>query len=475
MANIGKKQSADLCRLVENRLRSELNPGANIVVGLSGGVDSVTLTSILARLREPVGFSLKAVHVNHGLSPNAEKWSNFCSLLCDALGVPLSIERADLRPWKPLGIEGAAREARYRLLGKHRADALLLAHHLDDQAETVLVQLLRGAGVAGLAGMPEVAARPARVIRPFLGASRHDIEHFARTAGLSWITDESNSDLSRPRNFLRNKVMPVLDTKFPGVARRLARSSSHLAETSQLLRVLGEIDYQFCARTGALSISRLRELGEVRARNAIRFWSESLGFQAAPTSASVELWRQICDARHDSLMEVRIGEVAYRRYRDCLYLDHPRPSAIAAMNRTWMGEASMVLRELGGTLTFTPAVGSGLSVSKLQSRTLTVRTRIGGERIRPAPGRPSRTLKNVFQHFGIPVWRRQIHPLIFCGDELVSIPSVTVDCAWVADADESSLKISWKEDADLSNSLLKNVEQWKRDPDSASLTRGRRV
>lgn len=459
MANFGKKQSAELRNLVEERLRTELRPGANIIVGLSGGIDSVTLLDILSALRDPARFSLSAVHVNHGLSPNAEYWSDFCAVLCRGLDVPLTIERADLGPWRSLGVEGAAREARYKFFRSVCADALLLGHHLDDQAETLLVQLLRGAGVPGLAAMPRVSSGATKVIRPFLDVSRSEIERYALRSGLSWIEDESNADMDRPRNFLRHDVVPALEAKFPGVTRRLARTASHLAEASQLLRELGRIDFHACAINDAVSISRLRVLGEARARNVVRFWAESLGFLPAPTSASVELWRQLCGARRDSMPEIRVGGAFYRRYRDLLYIERSTRQVEPGISRNWAGEAAMVLRDLGGTLTFTRSRGEGLSAEKLQSKKVTIRTRVGGERIRPDSRRPSRTLKSLFQQYGIPAWKRQILPLIYCDEYLVSVSGLIDDCEWVAGEDEPSVLLSWKEDDASGGLSLKNMER----------------
>ena len=416
------------------------------MVGLSGGIDSVTLLSIVAELREVLRMSVMAIHVNHGLSLNAERWADFCRVFCDGLDVPLVVEHADLGPWRSLGIEGAAREARYALLRKHSSDAILLAQHMNDQAETLLIQLFRGAGAAGLAAMPEVDAGQTKIIRPLLNVSRSDIVAFAQSEALSWVDDESNFDVARPRNFVRHCVLPRLESKYPGVVQRIARSASHLAEASELLGVLGRLDSHWCESDGALSIIRLRELGELRARNAIRFWTESRGFQAAPTSVAVELWRQLCDSRHDATPEVTIGGACYRRYRNHLYLDNPRRKNAESMIVRWDGSPAIPLDELGGTLLFVPSQGAGLSAAKLHSGRVTVRTRVGGERIRPDFRRPTRTLKSVLQQSGIPVWKRQSLPLLFCDETLVAVPGVADDCAWSAAAEEPGVVLVWKEE-----------------------------
>lgn len=445
MANTGKKKSADLRKTVEGRLRSAVRPGEHVVVGLSGGVDSVTLLSIVVSVRKALGISVTAVHVNHGLSPNAEKWAEFCRDLCSTLDVPVVVERADLGPWRSMGLEGAAREARYEILRRHRSDAILLGHHLNDQAETLIVQLLRGAGAAGLAGMAEADDGKAKVIRPLLRVTRSVIEDFAKAEGLSWVEDESNADLDRPRNLIRHGILPMLDREFPGVAGRIARSASHLAEAAHLIRELGRLDLQACEQDGALSISRLQDLGELRARNVIRFWSESHGFPPAPTSASLELWRQLLNSRPDSSPEVMVGGACYRRYRDSLYIERPLQTKRESVSRLWTGAPSVDLGEFGGSLLFTPIHGAGLSAAKLYSKTITVRTRRGGERLRPDIRRPTRSLKSLLQQNGVPVWKRHSLPLIFCDEALVSVPGIADDCMWIAGKDEPGIVLVWKE------------------------------
>ncbi len=206
--------------------------GAHLALGLSGGVDSVALLSILLELAPALRFSLRAVHVNHGISPNAGRWAEFCSDLCGKSQVPLQLETVDLSPYRSLGLEGAARQARHEVLARLEADFVVLAQHRDDQAETLLLRLLRGAGLRGLAAMSSLKSFPgsrAQLLRPLLEVSRAEIEAYARLRGLEWVEDESNADTVRQRNFLRREAIPLLKRQFPAASATIARAAAHLA------------------------------------------------------------------------------------------------------------------------------------------------------------------------------------------------------------------------------------------------------
>src|SRR5215831_19561698 len=218
MGNSRKPSSSDLPERVAATLAPAISPGAHLVLGLSGGVDSVALLVALAELAPGLRFSLRTVHVNHGISPNAASWAAFCSGLCARLAIPLQLEAVDIAPFRDLGLEAAARKARYEAFSRIDADFLVLAQHRDDQAETLLLRLLRGAGLRGLSAMAPLRAHAgtrARLMRPLLDVPRAEIEAYARDLGVKWIEDESNADTVRARNFLRHEVLPLLEKQFP--------------------------------------------------------------------------------------------------------------------------------------------------------------------------------------------------------------------------------------------------------------------
>jgi tRNA(Ile)-lysidine synthase len=428
-------------------LRSVVEPGAHLVVGLSGGVDSVTLLALLAELAAGMQFSLRALHVHHGISPNASSWGRFCQELCGRLKVPLRIEHVQVGEHRSHGLEGAARRARYAAYAREEGDFIVLAHHRDDQAETLLLQLLRGAGTLGLAGMPELRALEgtrARILRPLLAFPRTDIESWARQHGLRWIEDESNDDIARQRNFIRHRALPAIEEQFPAARVTIARAAAHLAEAGDLLTELARLDLAALDGPGGIDVAGLRRLGAMRARNALR---TLLRLHAIPAPASArldELYRQLVDSREDRTVLLSIAGWDLRRYRGRLIVERGRTAAPADFRETWHGESSLPVLELGGVLKFKAEEGRGLSVRRLRAAEVTVRLRKGGERLRPAAKRPRRELKKLLQERGIPPWRRARWPVIYCGEDLVCVPGIGDDCDWQAGPGEPGLILTWE-------------------------------
>jgi tRNA(Ile)-lysidine synthase len=422
-------------------------PGARLTLALSGGVDSVVLLDILAALAPAHPFALDCLHVNHGLSPNAEAWARFARAAARAHGVRCRVTRVNLAPYRSLGPEGAARAARYAAFARVRSDFLVLAHHADDQAETVLLQLVRGAGVAGLAGMAllnaEPAARRPAFLRPLLGVGRAAIEQHARERGLAWVEDESNRDTRLARNFVRHRVLPLLRELNPAATANLARSAALLAEARELLLALGAADAAAASRDGRLSGAGLSALGPARARNVLRWALGHAGLGAADSAGLDEILRQLTGARPDAALRIRLPGGEIRRYRDGVYLltapGGPRPRFRAR----WPGRSRWPLPELGGTIRLQRSRGRGLSQALCRAGSLEVRTRRGGERFRPDGARPRRPLKALLQEAGIPPWERERLPLLFCEGRLAWVPGVGIDVALRAGPGEAGLEPSW--------------------------------
>ena len=295
-------QSSLLAR-VAAFLATRATPGEKICVGLSGGCDSVVLLHVLAVLC-PRG-NLRAVHVHHGLSANADRWAAFCADYCRDLGIDLLVERVEVDRHSGLGLEAAAREARYRVFSGSAGELLLLGHHQGDQAETLLFNLLRGAGVAGAAGIPvERRRQHLRILRPLLDVSRDEIETYARDHQLAWVDDESNRDTGLSRNFLRHRVLTVFGARFPAAERNLARAAGHFAEADVLLGELALIDWRSAADGEALKLAMLRELSLPRLKNLLRYRLRQLGWRAPAAVRLDEFARQLQTAgadRHPAL------------------------------------------------------------------------------------------------------------------------------------------------------------------------------
>ena len=422
-------------------------PGAHLAMGLSGGVDSVALLSALTELAPAMRFSLRAVHINHGISPNAARWAEFCARLCAGFRIPLQLETVDIGPYRNLGLEGAARQARYEAFARVDADFIVLAQHRDDQAETLLLRLLRGAGLRGLAAMSPLRALSgtrARLLRPLLAMSRAEIETYARLRGLEWVEDESNVDTLRQRNFLRHEVFPLIERQFPAVRATVARTAAHLAEARELLDEMARGDFERCGGGTAVDIPVLHRLGEARAKNVLRHWCETRGIEPLSAARTAELLRQLKDSRADARFSFAVPGWTFLRYREKLYLRRASEALERNLREVWDGGNALPMLSLGGVLKFKPEEGRGLSVAKLRAGRVTVRLRQGGERLRLDIRRPRRTLKNLFQERGIPPWRRACLPLIFCGDELVSVPGIGDACEFRAAPAEAGLIVTWE-------------------------------
>lgn len=433
---------------VSRRLAGEVRPAAIVTVALSGGIDSVVLLDMLRRIADRYPFTLRALHVNHGLSDNADRWERFCRRHCERRHVEFTSVRLALARDAP-SVEARAREQRYRAFASCGAEVIALAHHRDDQAETVLLRLLRGAGVRGLGGMPATrvlaggaGAPPLRLVRPLLGASRAEIERYARRRRLRWVDDESNANERFARNFIRARVVPMLERRFPGSTQSLARGAEHLAAAAELLDTLARIDLDAVAHDRKLDIGALLALSEPRAVNALRYFLRTHGAEVPDAARTHEMLRQIATARSDAGPVVRLGHLNVRRYRGMLELV-PEPAArIAAPGIVWHGARRIRLPDRSELLA-TRTHGRGLSVARLAGADVVVRGRAGGERIRLQPGGRTRTLKNLLQEARIAPWQRAAMPLVFHGNTLAWVPGVGCAAEYRATAGERSVCFAW--------------------------------
>jgi tRNA(Ile)-lysidine synthase len=255
------------------------------------------------------GNRLRALHVNHGLSPNAARWVDACVAYCDGLGVPLAVESVAVELNSGSGLEAAARTARYAAFAACGCDVLLLGHHRDDQAETLLFNLLRGAGVAGAAAMPEERHYGGlRILRPLLACSRDEVEAYARDKGLAWSEDESNGDTALTRNFLRHEVMPLVTARFPGAGANLARAAGHFGDAAALLAELAALDWRAAATGDELRLESLRALSPARLANLLRYRLHVLGWQVPSATRLDEFCRQLLVAGPDRHPELHLPQ-----------------------------------------------------------------------------------------------------------------------------------------------------------------------
>ncbi|SDB98153.1 tRNA lysidine(34) synthetase TilS [Paraburkholderia lycopersici] len=431
---------------------STLPDDARIAIAYSGGLDSSVLLD--GAVRVAGAGRLVALHVHHGLSPNADAWLAHCETTARAYGVTFDARRVEVARDDAAGVEAAARDARYRALdamcAAHGAQALWLAQHADDQAETVLLQLLRGAGLAGIAAMAPSRAVAAGVprMRPLLPLLRAQLERHARAHGLHWIDDESNADTRYARNALRHDVMPALSAHFPGYRDALARTAAHAASSQRLLDDLAQLDLREVASGDgdALSHTALLALDDPRALNLLRYWMRTLGLPAASAARLADMLRQLREVarREGGGYALRVEHAGHRLrcYRGCVSWEAARASDSAMRGersdgralRTpqtlhWHGEEVWRLPSWRGTYVFAPAAAGdpdAVPEQVLARAPLVARERSGGERLRDEAANLSRTLKNVFQARGVPAWERDV-PLLFVGETLLFVPRIGVN------------------------------------------------
>jgi tRNA(Ile)-lysidine synthase len=429
-------------------LTQHVAPDSRIAVGLSGGMDSVVLFDVLAQLAANHRIRLSAVHINHRISPHADAWAGACAQLCSERRIPLEIRTVNLANIAEVGLEAAARKARYAAFAELAVDFIALAHHRDDQAETLLLQLLRGAGPKGLAAMPTLrqpASGPA-LLRPLLDHDRSEIQTWASARQLHWIDDESNTDTRHARNFLRHDVLPLIATRYPAWRSTLARSAQNMAEATELLDTLAASDAADAMLPRRLDCARLAALTPPRARNLLRYFLSRHGVPGASRERLAAMLDQLIAARSDAGILLEHADWQMRRYRGWVYL-LPTPMPIAAGQRWhWDASAPLALPELAGQLQLSAHRGNGLAVARLVGAKLNVRVRQGGESLRPDCLRPRRSLKNLLQESALPPWQRDRLPLLFCGDTLVWVPGIGIECDWQAAADNPGLAPRWLPD-----------------------------
>jgi tRNA(Ile)-lysidine synthase len=407
-------------------------PAVALCVALSGGVDSSALLTALAipRRKRP---GLRAVHVDHGIHPNSTAWSAHCRALASGLGVPLQVLTTKVTRARGESLEAAARTARYGLLAGNlqQGEILLTAHHEDDQLETVLLQLFRGSGLAGIAAMPELAPfGKGFLVRPLLSRTRAELEAWSRANSVGWVEDDSNADERLDRNYLRRRVIPLIRERWPRVGSSVGRSARHAAEAQRLLDAVALRDVERAADGDALSASTLRALPLERRRNALRFWIARSGHTVPDSRRLAEMCGPLLDARPDANPHVAWSGAVLQRERGRLAIRNraTQPAPVretAALEWRWSASQTFALPD-GGQLELRHDPDGSLDLDALPEA-LTIRRRAGGERLRLRRGGPSRALKNLLQEAHVPPGERTRLPLVWSGERLVAAGDLWCD------------------------------------------------
>lgn len=437
-----------------------------ILLAYSGGLDSHVLLHLLARYKEQhPQHQYLAVHVHHGLSPHADDWLIHCEHTAKTLGIDFKAEKVSLSVSNRESLEAEARLVRYQAISKYlTADSvLLLGQHLDDQLETFLLQLKRGAGVKGLsamaANMPFELVAGCEVSRPLLTASQDSLNEYANEHELIWVEDESNNDQSYDRNFLRHEVIPVLKQRWPQIAKTVHRSAELCAEQQTLADEIAELDLKKVkSRTDSLQIAGLEKLSQIRRNNVLRYWLSEQG-NVMPSRHHLEkVWHEVVNATEDANPQLNWQGGQFRRYQDRLYnvgqfaelkdhvinanalklaLDAPlssfdMPDGLGQLNATYYAETAMS----SPVLEYLP----DQSCLKLPDVDQDVTIRFRGQgKCQPAGRHGSRSIKKLYQEYQIAPWLRDRVPLIYYGEELVCAVGL-----WICEGFQSEVGLKFQ-------------------------------
>ncbi len=428
-------------------LEAHTPAGANgLVVGLSGGADSAALLVAAAALEGSLrGLPLRAVHVDHGLQPAAADFRRACEFLCMELGVPLAVVAVSVDLQGGVSLEAAARDARYAALQLQlqRGECLLTAHHRRDQAETLLLQALRGTGLKGLAAMPlcRTFGRGWH-LRPLLDVGQSELLDAYPAAAMR--ADPMNEDLRFDRTYLRRRVWPLLESRWPGAVTAFARTARHVGEAQGLLDGAAVADLSRLRDGAALTVPGLRSLPPARRVNAVRHWLNEAGIELPSTARLGEALRQVFEADADQQPAIRWGDFALRRYRQRMFLTEAQPPRLSETRR-WRTAVGAQL-DLGadlGRLSWIAQSG-GIDPARLPN-SVVVRARSGGETIRPSRLARTQTLQHLYQSHGVLPWLRDALPLVFADDALIAVADLWMDARWRASANAPGLGIAWRD------------------------------
>ncbi|MEM0549090.1 MULTISPECIES: tRNA lysidine(34) synthetase TilS [Aeromonas] len=416
-----------------------------LLVAFSGGLDSTLLLALAAQFAREYGLPLRALHVHHGLSAHADEWVAHCESVCQQLAVPLIVERVTLARGNGESLEAQARTARYQRLMVHMTEGewLLTAHHQDDQLETLLLALKRGAGLRGLAGiLPSQPFAGGLLLRPLLDISRAELAEVAATLPYGWVEDESNQDVSYDRNFLRQQLIPRLKARWPAIARTAVRSMALCAEQEALLDELAESDWQLAGEGEALHIGPLHALSPTRRNNLLRYWIRRQGGEMPSREQLARLWQEVALARPDANPQLNWGGLSCRRFQERLYLVAPDLQPCHQVLPLTPGEPLTLPDGLGELVVRMEKAGEGGLRLPRPEEPLSVRFGVvPGAMLKPVGRGGSRRLKKLLQEYGVPSWQRGRIPILYYGEQVAAVVGLFVCDGFMAE--QEGLSYQW--------------------------------
>jgi tRNA(Ile)-lysidine synthase len=417
------------------------------VVALSGGADSASLLAAACALGSGVrALPVRAVHIDHGLQTAAASFRESCAALCAGLNIPLAVIPIKVETPPGASIEAAARDARYAALAQalRPGECLLTAHHREDQAETLLLQALRGAGLKGMSAMPR--CRRFGVgwhLRPLLDVAQSELKAFGASMSCVSVADPMNENLRFDRGYLRRQVWPLIESRWPGAAATLARTAQHAGEAQDLLDRAAADDVGRLRDGDALSVPGLRALSSAERINALRFWLRDAGVEPPSTARLNEALRQIFEAEADHLPAIVWDGLALRRYRQRVFLTAAHPPRLEGTRHWHTAPGSRV--DLGpnlGILRWTAQIG-GIDAQRLPG-TVTVRRRDGGETLKPGVRARTQSVQHLCQAQGVLPWLRDALPLVFADNTLIAVADLWSDARWCVAPLEAGLAVVWE-------------------------------
>ena len=396
--------------------------GKDIWVAYSGGVDSHVLLHLLATQLDTKSSTIKAIHIDHGLHSESSKWTQHCLAIAEKLNIVCQDIKADVNNIESVGVEAAAREARYTAIAQYLPEnaLLLTAQHQQDQSETFLLQLLRGAGPKGLSSMASQSTLMGiQLYRPFLAISKKEILAYAKQHQLNWLDDPSNVETRWNRNYIRHEIWPVIEQRWSSAAKTISRSATLCAEADELMTELAKLDaltIDFEQQSFSLSVSKLLGLTESRRRNVLRHLISTLALPLPSANVLQRVINEACLAKEDGIPLVEWQGVEVRRYRNRLYIKAPMNSFDVSFSLQINDRHELAIGE--GKILAWKTSQQGLTDDIIQEG-LQLRFRQGGEKIKIHGQHHS--LKHLMQEWAVPPWQRDRIPLLFCEDELLVV------------------------------------------------------
>jgi len=431
-----------------SRLAAALAPlhsGQTLVVGYSGGLDSTVLLHALVQARHQglIKANIRCLHVNHGINPSASRWQQHCHQTCRHWQVEMSIADAGFQPGQIVS-EEQLRHARYRCFEEQLAvgEVLLLAHHAEDQAETLLYRLMRGAGIAGAAAMPVTRALGRGALyRPLLAFRKSQLRDYALFHQLEWIEDDSNLDLNYDRNFLRHSIRPLLEQRWPAAVSNLLRFSHICDETHHTLDyLLDQYLPETICNSGRFPLGSLEPHPQVVQKQLVERWLERAGLKSLTQAQRQEIWQKVVHAAADAQPCFEWSGQQVRRYHDHLYLVPSLPEFDPQQVIDW--QADHTIEVAGASLRAEAVKGKGLRWLD-KDPTLRLSFRQGGARCQPEGRNGSRLLKKLLQEYDVPPWWRDRLPLIYQGDQLVAVAGLWICEGFQATGSEEGRVFHW--------------------------------